>query len=346
MMPQYFDRQETRAPHSREAALLRDLRAIVAIAKARAPALRRQIKGIDIASIKTRADLARIPVLREADLRTFAAEEPPFGGLVATRASALRRLIMSQGPVFEPEGHAKDWWGAARALCAAGFSRGDIVLNCFSYHLASDGFIMDSGANALGCAVIPAGTVDLELLLETIRTLKPTAYCGRPDFLLSLVEYAKQCRANISSITRAVVAGTQLPAGLHRDLESQGICVRQAYRIPRLGIIAYESEGPDGELNEGMVVNEGLILEIVAPGTDEPVRAGEIGEVVVTRLNPDYPLLRFGTGELSALLPGISPCGRTNLRVRGCLGPVEKTESTVNSSVAAIPVPGLADSHF
>jgi phenylacetate-CoA ligase len=346
MMPQYFDRQETRAPHLREAALLRDLRAIVAIAKARAPALRRQIKGLDIASIKTRADLARIPVLREADLRNLQAEEPPFGGLVATRVNALRRLIMSHGPVFEPEGHAKDWWGAARALCAAGISRGDIVLNCCSYHLASDGFIMDSGANALGCAIIPAGPIDLELLLETIRILKPSAYCGRLDFLMSLVERAGQRKANISSITRAVVVGMQLSASLRRDLESQGICVLQAYRIPRLGIIAYESEGPDGELNEGMVVNEGLVLEIVAPGTDDPVDAGEIGEIVVTRLNPDYPLLRFGTGELSALLPGVSPCGRTNLRIRGCLGPVDRTVDTASSSVAAAPPAGLANSYF
>ena len=344
-MPQYFDRQETRAPQSREAALLRDLRAIVAMAKARAPALRRQIKGIDIAGIKTRADLARIPVLREADLRNLQVEEPPFGGLVATRVSALKRLIVSLGPVFEPEGHAKDWWGAARALCAAGFGRGDIVLNCFSYHLAADGFIMDSGANALGCAVIPAGTADLELLLETIRILKPTAYCGRPDFLMSLVERAKQRKANIASITRAVVAGMPLSSSLRRDLESQGICVRQAYCIPHLGVIAYESEGPDGKLNEGMVVNEGLILEIVAPGTDDPVRAGEIGEVVVTRLNPDYPLLRFGTGELSALLPGASPCGRTNLRIRGCLGPVDRTANARDLSVAAVPKAGLANRH-
>lgn len=345
-MPQHFDRQETRAPHSREAALLRDLRAIVAIAKARAPALRRQIKGVDIPGIKTRADLARIPVLREADLRNFQAEEPPFGGLVATRVGALKRLIMSQGPVFEPEGRAKDWWGAARALCAAGFNRGDIVLNCFSYHLASDGFIMDSGANALGCAVIPAGMIDLELLLEAIRILKPTAYCGRPDFLMSLVERARQCRADISSIRRVVVAGMHVPSSLRRDLENHGLCVRMAFWIPHLGIIAYESEGPDGRLNDGMVVNEGLILEIVTPGTDDPVRAGEIGEVVVTRLNPDYPLLRFGTGVLSAQLSGFSPCGRTNLRIKGCLGPVDQSANARVSSVAAMPLAGRSNSHF
>lgn len=341
-MPHYFDRQETRAPQSREAALLRDLRAIVAMAKPRAPALRRRIKGIDIAGIKTRVDLARIPVLREADLRLCQAEEPPFGGLVATRISALKRIIVSRESTFEPEGHAKDWWGAARALCAAGFDRSEIVLNCFSYHLAADGFIIDSGANALGCAVIPAGTAEFEQQLETIRIVKPTAYCGRPDFLMSLVEHARQCRADIGSIKRALVAGMQLSSGLRRDLESHGICVRQACSLPHLGIIAYETEGPDGKRNDGMVVNEGLILEIVAPGTNDPVRCGEIGEIVVTRLNPDYPLLRFGTGELSAILPGTSPCGRTNLRLRGWLGPV----SVRGPSVAATPRVELANPHF
>ena len=326
-MPHYFDRHETRAPQSREAALLRDLRAIVAIAKPRSPALRRRIKGIDIAGIKTRADLARIPVLRAAELRDLQIEDPPLGGFAATRLSALKRLIVTAGSTIVPEGHAKDWWGAARALSAAGFDRGDIILNCFSYHLAAEGFVMESGANALGCTVIPAGNADLELQLEMIRLLRPTAYCGPADFLLSLVERAKLRRTDIASIQRAVVADASLSPGLRRDLEKQGIRVRQLYWVSHLCVIAYESECPDGKLNEGMIVNEGLILEIVAPGTDDPVRCGEIGEIVVTRLNSDYPLLRFGTGQLSAFLPGVSPCGRTNLRIRGCMGPVDQKQA-------------------
>jgi phenylacetate-CoA ligase len=324
-MSQYFDRHETRSPQSREVALMRDLRAIIAMAKPRAAGLRRQTKGIDLADIKTRADLARIPVLRETDLLKWQADEPPFGGFVATRLGALKRLIVSADSRFEPESHAKDWWGAARALCAAGIGRNDVILNCFSYHLACEGFIMESGANALNCAVIPAGTADLDLQIEAIRGMQPTAYCGPADFLLSLAEHARERGASIASIERALVAGPLLKPHLRCDLESRGIRVRQAYFIPHLGIIAYESEGPDGELGDGMIVNEGLILEIVTPGTGDPVRIGEIGEIVVTRLNPDYPLLRFGTGQLSALLPGVSPCGRTNLRLKGYLGRVNQT---------------------
>ncbi|HWG05106.1 MAG TPA: phenylacetate--CoA ligase family protein [Beijerinckiaceae bacterium] len=334
-MTQYFDRQEIRAPRSRETALMRDLRAILAIAKPRAQALRRQIKGIDIASLKTRADLAQIPLLRVRDLVNLQDEDPPFGGFAAARLGALKRLIVSAGPRFEPEGHARDWWGAARGLCAAGFGRNDIVLNCFSYHLAAEGFVMESGASALGCAVIPAGPDDPELQLEVIHVLRPTAFCGRLDFLLSLVERARRRNMKIASIKRCLVADTHLSPRLRGELESEGLSLRQAYCVPHLGVVAYESDDHNGTLNEGLIVNEGLILEIVVPGTGEPVAAGEIGEIVVTRLNPDYPLLRFATGQLSALLPGMSPCGRTNLRLQGILGPVAQVEQVERARMTA-----------
>jgi phenylacetate-CoA ligase len=273
------------------------------------------------------------------------AENSPFGGFVATRFGALKRLIVSPGPRFEPEGHAKDWWGAARALRSAGFNKGDIILNCFSYHLAAEGFMIESGAHALGCAVIPAGTADFDLQCKAVQVLQPTAFCGHSEFLLSLVEYARQRNVDIGSIKRALVS-SPVPPNLRGDLRSHGIRVRQAYGIPTIGVIAYETENPDGELNDGMIINEGLILEIVAPGTGDPVPAGDIGEIVVTRLNPDYPLLRFGTGQLSAFLPGPSPCGRTNLRLRGCLGPVVEASTAEQSVMAAAPMARVGARQF
>ena len=334
-MTQYFDRQEIRAPRSREAAHMRDLRAILAMAKPRSPALRRQIKGIDIATLRTRADLAQIPLLRARNFLNLQDEDPPFGGFAAPRLGALKRLIVCAGSRYEPEGQARDWWGAARGLCAAGFGRNDIVLNCFSYHLGAEGFMMESGASALGCAVIPAGPDDPDRQLEVIHVLRPTAFCGRLDVLVSLIERARQRNRKITSIKRGLVVDTLVSSRQRCEFESEGLCIRQAYCVPHLGIVAYESEDEEGKLNDGLIVNEGLILEIVAPDTGEPVNAGEIGEVVVTRLNPDYPLLRFATGHLSALLPGMSPCGRTNVRLTGILGPVAQDEQIAPSRMSA-----------
>jgi phenylacetate-CoA ligase len=317
---EHYDRQETRSPASRENTLFRDLRAVLKIAKPRAPALRAQLKGIDLESVKTRADLASIPVIRKSDLRSMQEEAPPFGGLAASRASALKRLLVSPGPVFEPEGHAKDWWGAARAFCAAGLRKGDIVLNCFSYHLTPGGHIMESGALALGCPVIPAGIGNTDQQVEAIRYLRPAGYAGTPDFLKILLDRARELKSDASSMKRALVSGAALPGTLRKELQERGVAVYQNYGTADLGVIAYESEQ-----SEGMIVNEGLIVEIVRPGTGEPVPIGEVGEVVVTRLNADYPLLRFATGDLSAFLPGISRCGRTNMQLKGWLGRADQT---------------------
>jgi phenylacetate-CoA ligase len=319
-VPEHYDRQETRSAASRENTLFRDLRGVLKIAKPRAPALRAQLKGIDLEAVKTRADLAAIPVVRKSDLKAMQEETPPFGGLTASRASTLKRLLVSPGPIFEPEGHAKDWWGAARAFFAAGLRKGDIVINCFSYHLTPGGHIMESGALALGCPVIPAGIGNTDQQVEAIRYLKPSGYAGTPDFLKVLLDRARELKSDASSIKRALVSGAALPGTLRKELKERGVAVYQNYGTADLGVIAYESEQSDG-----MIVNEGLIVEIVRPGTGEPVPIGEAGEVVVTRLNADYPLLRFATGDLSAFLPQTSRCGRTNMQLKGWLGRADQT---------------------
>jgi phenylacetate-CoA ligase len=319
-VPEHYDRQETRSAASRENTLFRDLRGVLKIARPRAPALRAQLKGVDLESLKTRSDLAAIPVVRKSDLKAMQEETPPFGGLTASRASTLKRLLVSPGPIFEPEGHAKDWWGAARAFFAAGFRKGDIVINCFSYHLTPGGHIMESGALALGCPVIPAGVGNTDQQVEAIRYLKPAGYAGTPDFLKILLDRARELNSDGSSIKRALVSGAALPGTLRQELKERDVTVYQNYGTADLGVIAYESEQ-----SEGLIVNEGLIVEIVRPGTGEPVPIGEVGEVVVTRLNADYPLLRFATGDLSAFLPGTSSCGRTNMQLRGWLGRADQT---------------------
>ena len=316
----HYDRLETRAARQRETALFLELRAALAIARTRSPALRRQLRQIRIDEIRTRADLARIPVMRKPALKEMQEDTPPFGGLASTRTALMKRLLVSPGPIFEPEGHARDYWGAARALYAAGVRRGDIVLNCFSYHLTPGGHIMESGAMALGCPVIPAGTGNIEQQLEAIHHLKPSAYCGTPDFLKVLLDRGTERGRSTASLERAMVSGAALPASLRQELRERGIDVSQAYATGDLGVIAYESPARDG-----LVVNEGLIVEIVVPGTGEPVAEGEIGEVVVTRLTADYALLRLATGDLSAALSGVSPCGRTNARLRGWLGRADQS---------------------
>ncbi|WP_158816935.1 phenylacetate--CoA ligase family protein [Methylocapsa sp. S129] len=296
------------------------LRALLSGAAQRAPALARQLEGVEIASLKSLVDLARVPVRRKSELMELQEAIPPFGGLAATEPAHLKRLLVSPGPIFEPEGHGADWWGVAPALRAAGFRAGDIVLNCFSYHLTPGGHIMESGAHALGCAVIPAGTGNTEQQIEAIRHLRPSAYCGTPDFLKILIDKAHETGSDISSIRHAMVSGAALPASLRAELQSHGIKVRQAYATADLGMIAYEAEGEDGLLQEGLVVNEGIILEIVTPGTGDPVAPGKVGEIVVTRLNADYPLLRFATGDLSAFVPDSA-----NGRIKGWLGRADQT---------------------
>jgi phenylacetate-CoA ligase len=324
-MSAYFDRQETRSPSSRELALYRNLRAILGIARHRAPALRAQLRGVELAKLSNAAALAAVPVMRKSDLTRLQKETRPFGGLAATRPAGLKRMLVSPGPIYEPEGQAKDWWGASRALYAAGLRKGDVVLNCFSYHLTPGGHIMESGAHAIGACVIPAGVGNTEQQIEAVEDLRPNFYAGTPDFLKIILDKGKELGRDVSSLKRALVSGAALPPSLRAELQQRGVVVRQAYATADLGMIAYETEDEAGAPVPGMVVNEGLILEIVKPGTGDPVAPGEVGEIVVSRLNADYPLLRFATGDLSKLIAEPSPCGRTNLRIAGWMGRADQT---------------------
>ena len=324
-MPAHFDRLETRSPPSRGAAAFRTLRAILGIARHRAPALRAQIKGVELAKLTNAAALAKIPLLRKSDLMRLQKEAPPFGGLAAAKPGHLRRLLVSPGPIFEPEGMGKDWWGAARALYAAGLRKGGVVHNSFSYHLTPGAHIMESGCAAIGAAVIPGGVGQTEQQIEAIEMLRPNFYAGTPDFLKVLLDKAKELGRDVSSIKRALVSGAALPPSLRQELLERGVVVRQCFATADLGVIAYESDDADGAVLPGMIVNEGLIVEIVRPGAGEPVAEGEVGEIVVSRLNADYPLLRFATGDLTRQLPGLSPCGRTNMRIAGWMGRADQT---------------------
>jgi phenylacetate-CoA ligase len=330
-MPDHYDSLETRDPAARERELLARLPEIVARAM-RAPGWAKQLAGIDPKSINSRAALAKLPLLRKSDLLARQKESPPFGGFNATPPSGAKRLLMSPGPIFEPEGHGSDGWGCGRALFAAGFRAGDVVLNTFAYHLTPGGFIMESGAQALGCAVIPAGPGNTEQQLDAIAQFKPVGYLGTPDFLKILLDLAEKAGKDASSIKRALVSGAALPVTLRQELSSRGVAVLQCYATAEGGVIAYESNAQLAEQDRagmhapiGMIVNENLILEIVRPGTGEPVPEGEVGEVVVTTFNPDYPMIRLATGDLSAVMPGTSPCGRTNMRIKGWMGRADQT---------------------
>jgi len=286
----------------------------------KAPSLKKQLRGIDIARLKSRDDLVAIPVIRKGEIKAMQQALPPFAGLSPTRRGGLMRVLVSPGPIFEPEGTGHDWWGAARAFFAAGFRKGDLVHNCFSYHLTPGGHIMESGARALGCPVIPGGVGNTEQQLEAIGFLKPDGYAGTPDFLKMLLDKGAEAGVDCASIRKALVSGAAFPASLQKDIAARGVEAFQAFATAELGVVAFETPA-----RAGMVVNEGLIVEILKPGTGEPVAAGEIGEIVVTRLNADYPLLRFGTGDMTRVLEGTSPCGRTNMRIAGWLGRADQT---------------------
>ena len=341
----YFDRLETRSPQSRVNAHMKELRGLLSIARNKAPALRKQLKDVEIASLRTPADLVRVPLMRKSELAAMQRENRPFGGLLAARPGVLRHFLVSPGPIFVPEGAGKDHWGGARALHAAGARPGSIMLNCFSFHLTPGGHIMDCAARALGCATIPAGTGNSEQVLEAVEYLAPDIYCGTPDYLKILLDKARELGRDVSSIKHALVSGAALPATLRTELQQRGLKVRQCYATADLGVIAYETDAPDGGLAEGMVVNERVLVEIVVPGAGAPAPVGEAGEVVVTRLNADYPLLRFATGDLSAFLPGLSLCGRTNARIRGWLGRADQVTKIKGMFVHPTQVMEIARRH-
>ncbi|HEX9323002.1 MAG TPA: AMP-binding protein [Xanthobacteraceae bacterium] len=336
---EFYDALETRDPQTRERALFAQLPDALANAM-RASGWARQLAGVEPKSVSSRKALAALPVLRKADLKELQRQDPPFGGLAVTPPGKAKRLLMSPGPIFEPEGHGKDWWGAARALHAAGFRAGDIVHNAFAYHLTPGGFILESGAHALGCAVIPGGVGNTEQQVEAIAILKPTGYTGTPDFLKILLDAAQKLGKDASSLERGLVSGAALPPSLRQELASRGVEVLQSYATAELGVIAYESRA-----REGMIVNETVLVEIVRPGTGDPVADGEVGEVVVTSFNRDYPMIRLATGDLSAVLAGRSPCGRTNVRIKGWMGRADQTTKVKGMFVHPGQVAEIAKRH-
>jgi phenylacetate-CoA ligase len=322
---EYFDKRETRPAKKREAALMDALPGLISHAKRRAPGFARILADVDPAKIKTRKALAALPVTRKSDLGSLQKSLPPLGGLNATPVEKLGKLFVSPGPIYDPEGRGRDWWRTARGLFAGGFRAGDRVLNTFAYHFTPAGSMLESGAAALGCTVIPGGIGHTEMQVAAIHGLKVNAFVGTPSFLKLIVEKADELKADISSLKKAHVGAEYLPPALRKSLNERGIRVSQTYASADLGLIAYESLMPDGTVNEGMIIDERLILEIVRPGTGDPVAPGEVGEVVITSFNRDYPLIRFATGDLSAVLPGTSPCGRTNVRIKGWMGRADQS---------------------
>ena len=315
-MTQYFDELETRHPEAREGALLSRLSELVGHAMQNAPGWARQLQGVDARAITSRKALAALPVLRKGQLKGLQQADPPFGGLTTVATGKLAHLFMSPGPIFDPEGTGADPWRVARALWAAGVRPGHVLQNCFGYHLTPGAWMVDHGARKLGCAVIPAGTGQVEQQIDAIQTLRPDAYVGTPSFLRIIIEKAQQLELDISNLKRALLAAEALPASLRQWFQEQGVeTVLQWYGTADLGCVAYESEALDG-----MILEEDVLLEIVRPGTADPVPDGEVGEIVITSFNRFYPMIRFGTGDLSAVMSGTSACGRTNVRIRGWLG--------------------------
>ncbi len=326
----FYDALETRDPAVREAALFAALPAQIARAQTSAPAFAERLRGIDAASIRTRSALATLPVVRKHELlecqRAARARDDVFGGFATVgwgQAAGTRRALKvfaSPGPIYEPETARPDYWRMARALYAAGFRAGDLVHNAFSYHFTPAGSMMESGAAAIGCTVFPAGTGQTELQVQAMADLRPDAYSGTPSFLRIVLERADEMGVALPSLVKASLGGEAFPANLRDWLTARGVVAYQSYGSADLGLIAYETAA-----REGLVVDEGVLVEIVRPGTSDPVGDGEVGEVVVTTLNPDYPLIRFGTGDLSAVLAGVCPTGRTNRRIRGWLGRADQS---------------------
>lgn len=313
-MTEHFDARETRSPADREASLFAELPRALHHAIDRAPGWAARLRGIDVSAVTSREALAGLPVTRKADLIAAQREHPPFGGFLAVPPGRLARVFVSPGPVLVPQGPERDAWGAARALFAAGVRPGELAANTFGYHMTPGAFILESGLEALGCPILAAGPGNAEQQLAAFAALRPALYCGVPDYLNILLDKAQETGTPIG-FTRALVSGAALPADLRARIEARGVRVFECYATADLGVVAYESEARDG-----LIVNEDLILEIVRPGTGEPVERGEVGEVVVTRLGATCPMIRLATGDLSAVMPGSSGCGRTNQRIRGWLG--------------------------
>ncbi|HEU0222776.1 MAG TPA: phenylacetate--CoA ligase family protein [Paracoccaceae bacterium] len=332
----YYDALETRSRDEREVAQFRALEVVLAQV-AEAPGLARHLG--EFGRVADRASLARLPVLRKADLGAMQKGAPPYGGLTARGVTELRHVFQSPGPIYEPGGGSRDWWRVGRFLHAVGIGPGDIVQNCFSYHLTPAGMIFENGAEAVGATVLPAGTGQTELQVQAAHDVESTAYAGTPDYLKVILDKAAEMGLPLKFAKAAVSGGALFPS-LRAEYRDRGILCLQCYATADLGNVAYESPAM-----EGMIVDEGVIVEIVRVGTGDPVPDGEVGEVVVTALNPDYPLIRFATGDLSAVLPGMSPCGRTNMRIRGWMGRADQTTKIKGMFVRPEQVAELAKRH-
>ena len=323
-MSNHFDALETRDPAQREAALLAALPNQVAHAKASARAFAQSLQSVDTASVNSRAALAKLPVIRKHELleqQQALRGSDIFGGFSAIAyGRAMPRIFASPGTIYEPEGARSDYWRMARAMFAAGFRENELIHNCFSYHFTPAGSMMETGAHALGCTVFAGGIGQTEQQVQAMAELKPAGYIGTPSFLKIIVEKAAEIGIALPSVRKALVSGEAFPPSLRDWLAERGIAGYQCYATADLGLIAYETSA-----REGLVLDEGVIVEIVRPGTGDPVPEGEVGELVVTTLNPDYPLIRFGTGDLSAVLPGTCPTGRTNARIKGWMGRADQT---------------------
>lgn len=323
-MSEHYDSLEVRSPAAREAALMAALPAHIAHAQAHSPAFAQILQGVDAAAIHSRAALAQLPITRKYELlakQQAGRASSPFGGF-NTQAFGphMPHVFASPGTIYEPEGTRPDYWRMARAIYAAGFRSGELIHNCFSYHFVPAGSMMETGAHALGCTVFPGGTGQTEQQVQAMAELCPAGYIGTPSFLKLILEKAHSMGTPISSVRKALVSGEAFPPSLRDWLHTQGIDGYQCYATADLGLIAYETSA-----RQGLIIDEGVIVEIVRPGTGEPVPDGEVGELVVTTLNPDYPLIRFGTGDLSAILPGHCPTGRTNHRIKGWMGRADQT---------------------
>jgi phenylacetate-CoA ligase len=338
-MTQHLDNRETRDPRQRELDLMGHLPGLLARVL-KAPGWKRHLGDIDPTQINSRAALARLPIMRKGALPALQKADPPFGGFVSGESERIGRLFTSPGPIYEPEGRQDDAWRAARGLFAAGFRSGDRVLNTFSYHLTPGGFIMDGAARSIGCTVIPAGPGNTEQQLDLIEHLRPAAYTGTPDFLKILLDAARSAGRDASSITKAVVSGAAFPPSLQAEFRSRGLDAYQLYATADVGLIAYESPA-----REGLIVNEDVLVEIVRPGTGDLVADGEVGEVVVTSFDPHHPWVRLALGDLSAILSGASPCGRTNARIKGWMGRADQTAKVKGMFVRPEQVAEIARRH-
>ena len=337
-MSQYFDALETRSDDERAAALAEALPRQIARARS-LPGYAGMLDGVDTAAIADVAALAALPVLRKSELSRAQATNPPFGGFTVMAAQGFAHIFQSPGPIYEPGGVGHDWWRMGRFLHAAGIGQGDVVQNCFGYHLTPAGMIFESGARAVGAAVLPAGTGQTELQVTAARDVGATAYAGTPDYLKVILDKADEMGVKLNFAKAAVGGGALFPS-LRAEYADRGITCLQSYATADLGNIAYESPAM-----EGMIVDEHVIVEIVTPGTGTPVAAGEVGEVIVTTLNPDYPLIRFATGDLSAVMPGQSPCGRTNMRIKGWMGRADQTTKIKGMFVRPEQVAALVAKH-